>query len=226
MDPRIEQAIAEDRTLPDLGQGRLHQALLTDIESLVPWHAPDWGKLNAARLHRLKDLIARKVPILKLSETIDTADLRANNIMAVRRLISWSTPKPLRVVGVDLVKAYVAEGYIDLSLQMFPELPSGPTSLLECAIKTNHPEISAALIDIGADISLVPLAGINIVGHGYLAAGDLLSYVEIDFGPDSEMTQQVRAAVMRRMIGRGIDSNPPPEGSIEAHTPRPRRRSI
>jgi len=161
---------------------------------------------------RVKGFVERRVPLG--FTTFDPNEVNgeaAEQIVkedcarAVADLVLWDGaakhPSTLR----ELLSLYLGAGYAQIDGACRVGSDEEPVTFLEAAMRRGHLEAATVLIEMGADLNLVPAAPKPVYTRGgvvkTIAAGDIDGYIDhqefflpANFAP-------VRAAMMQRAIG-------------------------
>lgn len=168
---------------------------------------------------RLKGFVERRVPLgFTTFDPNEVTGEAAEQIVkddcakAVADLVAWDGGAKHPATLREMLSLYLGAGYaqidgacrISSDVQPVTFLEEQPVTFLEAAMQRGNLEAATVLIDLGADLSLVPAAPKPVYTRGgvvkTIAAGDIDGYIDhqefflpANFAP-------VRAAMMQRSI--------------------------
>ncbi len=211
--------LANDAQKPLDEQAGLHFMAITDM--LNPKSSEELRDLS---IERCKAFMARGVPCMSATHQGREG---AERQMLVQ-FLGFDWPEP-RFDDIErLFRGYLRAGVMPIHDELHDMSSSGsyvsaPTTL-QYAVDCGKSRLMVALLDEGADETLVPAKPVVAVGDVLAQPGDLFAYIESRLGIDtSEILAGARAALMRRHIAQA--QSPETAAAAAAHR-RTRRASL
>lgn len=206
----VEREIIIDTYRSRHMQEHLHAACLHNVLTAV-----DREKV-ASDLARCQAFLERRVACIYAHERGENTSEK----MWQRLLAEW-WPDERHDALLELLKGYIEHGYLKLNepIKRQRNSPNPPLTPLEAVIRSGYTRIMSALLDAGADETLVPAEPVVRIQDGPILAkqGELLAFIESQTHTDVDgMLAAAREALMRR----AISGRAPQHASAE----RPARR--
>ena len=209
---KTQKLIEEDAAMDLQAQAALHFELIQHMVVGSTFALPKRDFI-AQQTARARALMHRGVPITPAPEVAAASGANSNPdegtaphlIHDPRRprcfdaLIRWMWPAEFEAELSDLLVDYCEHGYFDVDYINSAGSPEKVT-LLECAVKAENAWAVSALMDAGADLSLVPLKDAATIGGKVVPAGHFEEWISTAFEPRSPVGLAVCGALMRRAI--------------------------
>lgn len=217
-----------------LTQAFVHGTVLGRLMGTGLDHIPTFMNLRdvdrAQLLEQVLWMIDQRFPLVTVTNqasdfTGEPAQVREFNRTVVAFLVRycWTNAEGVLPHLKEVTLAYGRAGYFDAKdPSVLPGLFSRPCNTLECVIDQKCGPVAGALIELGADTSLLPALLVRPHGRPHIQPRDFTSYLDYLQEKDPATWRHLNEALMRRTVA--ANAAPIPPADAPALNPQALRR--